>query len=257
MTFCIIGTGNIAWFLCTRLVTARHHCIGVYDRDINAARRFAEALLCNKSGTIKDIEDGEADGCFLAVSDSAISEVAAQLSFKQTVLVHTAGAVGIDNIMTAAKDCAILWPVYSILKNNLPVHRKIPCAWEASSDKAKRFVLSMAHAISDELFEAKYEQRRWLHLAAVMSNNFITHLMTICEHVCADNNMPFATLLPIIEQTFDRIRQYSPQTLQTGPAIRNDTTTINEQIALLEKHPHWQKIYQAMTDSIRAEIADK
>ena len=109
----------------------------------------------------------------------------------------------------------------------------------------------MMHAITDELFEAKYEQRRWMHLAAVMSNNFITHLMAICEQVCSDNDLPFSTLLPIIEQTFDRIKQSSPQALQTGPAIRNDVSTIQSQIALLEQHPNWQSIYKAMTESIQ------
>jgi predicted short-subunit dehydrogenase-like oxidoreductase (DUF2520 family) len=252
MTFSIIGTGNIAWFLGTRLVTARHRCTGVYSRDTDAAKKLAEALLSDRHGTIKDIRDGDADICFLAVSDAAISMVAAQFSFTQTVLVHTAGAAAIEAITRSAGDCAVLWPVYSILKNNLPSHRKIPCAWEASTDKAKRFVLSMGHAITDELFEAKYAQRKWLHLAAVMSNNFITHLMTICEQVCADNKLPFSTLTPIIEQTFDRIKQYSPQTLQTGPAIRHDTTTVQEQLLLLKDHPHWQKIYEAMTGSIQA-----
>jgi predicted short-subunit dehydrogenase-like oxidoreductase (DUF2520 family) len=252
MTFCIIGTGNIASFLATRLATARHRCTGVYSRDIHAAKAFAETLLCRNYGTIKDVKDGEADGCFLAVSDAAIAEVAGLLSFKQTVLVHTAGAVDIDIIKTAANDCALLWPVYSILKNNLPTHRKIPCAWEASSDKAKKFVLAMGHAFSDDLFETKYEQRKWLHLAAVMSNNFITHLMAICEQICIDNKLPFTTLLPIIEQTFARLKQHSPKTLQTGPAARNDINTIKEQTALLEREPNWQKIYEAMTDSIQA-----
>jgi predicted short-subunit dehydrogenase-like oxidoreductase (DUF2520 family) len=254
MTFNIIGTGNIAWFLGSRLVTARHQCTGVYSRKPEAAKAFAEALLCDKYGTIADLKDGAADVCFMAVSDSGISSVAAQLSLKQTVLVHTAGAVTIDTIEGAATDCAVLWPVYSILKNNLPAHRKIPCAWETNTDRARRFVLSMGHAITDELFEAGYDQRKWLHLAAVMSNNFITHLMAICEQVCADNRLPFSTLMPIIEQTFDRIKQYSPQTLQTGPAVRHDTTTILSQLNILEQHPHWQKIYEAMTESIQSPV---
>ena len=41
----------------------------------------------------------------------------------------------------------------------------------------------MGHAVTDELFEARYDQRKWLHVAAVMSNNFITHLMTICDQI--------------------------------------------------------------------------
>ncbi|MFI5196360.1 MAG: Rossmann-like and DUF2520 domain-containing protein [Chitinophagales bacterium] len=251
MTFSIIGTGNIAWFFGNRLVTGRHHCTGVYARNKMAAKELAEALLSDKFGEPGEVRDGDADICFLAVSDVAIGQIAAKLSFKKTMLVHTAGAVGLESISSAAKDRAVLWPVYSILRNNQPAHRKIPCAWEASSPKARQYILSIGHAITDQLFEAKYEQRKWLHLAAVMSNNFITHLMAICEQICADNNLPFSTLLPIIEQTFERIKNTSAQQVQTGPAIRHDTTTIKEQMALLSNHPHWQKVYEAITNSIQ------
>ncbi len=252
MTFSIIGTGNIAWFFGNRIVTGHHRCTGVYGRNLESVKKLAEALLADKSGLITDIEDGDADICFLAVSDTAIADVASELRFSKTVLVHTAGALGLDSIKSAAKDRAVFWPVYSILKNNPPDHRNIPCAWEASSDKAKRYVLSIGHAITDVLFEAKYEQRKWLHLSAVIGNNFINHLLSVCEQICKENNLPFSTLLPIIEQTFDRIKQSSPQTLQTGPAIRHDSTTIHDQVALLAKHPHWQKIYEVITASIQA-----
>ncbi len=257
MTFSIIGTGNIAWFFGNRLMTAKHHCRGVYARDNEAARKLAEALLSDKYGAIGEIEDGEADVCFLAVSDTAIVQIANKLSFKETVLVHTAGAVGLDSIKQGAIDRAVIWPVYSILKNNMPNHRNIPCAWEASSEKAKRYLLTMAHAITDDLFEAKYDQRKWLHLSAVISNNFINHLLAVCEQICGENNLPFSTLMPIIEQTYDRIRATSPQRLQTGPAVRHDETTIQQQVALLANHPNWQKIYGAITDSIQAQGAKK
>ena len=251
MTFSIIGTGNIAWFFGNRLVAGRHHCVAVYGRNKDAARELAEALMANTHGTIAEVEDGTADVCILAVSDAAIGDIAAQLSFSSTVLLHTAGAVGLDVIMKAAADRAVLWPVYSILKNNMPDHRNIPCAWEASTKKAENYVQEIGHAITDVLFEAKYEQRKWLHLSAVIGNNFINHLMAVCEQVCAENGLPFSILMPIIEQTYDRIKHAPPAHLQTGPAIRRDTVTIQAQMELLGQHPHWQKIYEAITESIQ------
>jgi len=251
MTFSIIGTGNIAWFFGNRLVAGRHHCTGVYARDTAAAQTLAEALLSDNFGSISDIRDGDADVCFLAVSDIAIGKVAASLSFKQTLLVHTAGAVDIESIKQAAKDRAVLWPVYSIQKNNPPTHRDIPCAWEASSAKAAKYVQSIGHAITDVLFEAKYDQRKWLHLAAVMSNNFINHLMAICEQVCTENDLPFSTLQPIIAQTFEKATHSHPAEVQTGPAIRRDSNTIQQHLVLLGKHRAWQKVYEALTESIQ------
>ena len=254
MTFSIIGTGNIAWFLGNRLVTARHHCVGVYGRTIESAQQLSGALLSDKFGTIDRVRDAEADVCFLAVSDAAIGIITNQLSFKKTVLVHTSGALDLKLIEKSAADIAVFWPIYSIVKNNLPGHRNIPCAWEASSDKAKKYILALGHAVTDELFEAKYEQRKWLHVAAVMSNNFITHLMTICNAICTENALPFTTLQPIIDQTFDRLKNNAPHLVQTGPAIRRDENTIQNHIALLNSHPHWQRIYADITASIQASI---
>lgn len=252
MTFSIIGTGNIAWFLGNRLVAGHHRCTGVYGRNADKARELAGALLSDKYGEISDFRDGDADICFLTVSDAAIAGVSLQLRLKETVLVHTAGAVGLDAIDAAAQDRAVLWPVYSITKNNLPVHRNVPCAWEASSPRAARFVQSAAHAVTDQYFEAKYEQRKWLHLSAVIGNNFVNHLMAICEQICKENKLEFSVLTPILEQTFERIKHISPHAAQTGPAIRRDTTTIQGQMLLLGSHPQWQRIYEAMTASIQA-----
>ncbi len=252
MTFTIIGTGNIAWFIGNRLVAARHLCKGVFGRNKAAVQELAGALLCDKYGDIRAARDMEADVCFIAVSDNAVAEVAGQLAYKKTVLIHTAGAVPLEAISKAAPDTAVLWPVYSIPRNSPPTHRQIPTAWEASSPKAEKYTLSLAHVITDILFEARYEQRKWLHLSAVIANNFTNHLMAICEQICTENKLPFSALEPIIAQTFTRFKQSPPSTVQTGPAARGDTATINEQVALLENHPHWQKIYEAVTGSIQA-----
>ena len=37
----------------------------------------------------------------------------------------------------------------------------------------------------------------------------------------------------------------------TGPAIRHDQETIKKHIELLKEHPHIQKIYQLLTESIQ------
>ncbi len=256
MTYSIIGSGNMAWFLAKRLTSAGHQCRGIYGRNEEEAQALAESI--NSEFYRKDfhIEDGEADVCFLAVADHAIEQVAKNISFEKTVLVHTSGSVGMSAIAGSAIDHAVLWPVYSILKNSLPSHRDIPFAWEASSAKAQKYLLMMAHGITDILFEAKDEQRRWLHLSAVVSNNFTTHLLTICEQICKTHDVPFSTLQPIIEQTFERIKRESPYNIQTGPARRGDDSTIAKHIELLSAEPHWQQVYSAISASIENTYKD-
>jgi predicted short-subunit dehydrogenase-like oxidoreductase (DUF2520 family) len=250
MLYSIVGTGNMAWFLANKLTAAGHHCTGVWGRNQDAAEELATDIRIKPYQHLSEIKDGDMDICFLALSDVSIETIAKKLSFQKTVLVHTAGSVPINVLTQAAQDCAVLWPVYSILKNNLPRHRDVPCAWEGTTDKAKRYIQSIAHGLTDVLFEARGDQRKWLHLSAVISNNFINHLMAIGEQICKEQQLPFSVLQPIIKQTFERIADHTPYEMQTGPAKRWDTITIGGQTDLLKHHPDWQAIYKAITQSI-------
>jgi predicted short-subunit dehydrogenase-like oxidoreductase (DUF2520 family) len=162
-----------------------------------------------------------------------------------------AGALPLATLQPAAKDHGLLWPVYSINKQQMPNGRDIPCAWEASSPRSKRFLLEMGHAITNELFEATEAQRSWLHLCAVMSNNFINHLLAINEKLCAEHQLSTAILQPLIVQTFERAKNGSPFALQTGPAMRNDDGTIALHLEMLQAYPEMRDIYEAVTHSIK------
>ncbi len=250
MLYSIVGTGNMAWFLAQKLTAAGHHCTGVWGRNPEAAEELAADIRIKPYEKLSDIVDGDCDMCFLALSDVAIETIAKRLSFQKTVLVHTAGSIPINVLSPYAHDCAVLWPVYSILKHNLPRHRNVPCAWEGTTDKAKRYIQSIAHGLTDMLFEARGDQRKWLHLSAVIGNNFINHLMAVCEQICHEQQLPFEVVQPILKQTFERITDHTPHELQTGPARRRDTITIGNQVSLLKNHPDWQAVYKALTTSI-------
>lgn len=252
MTFSIIGTGNIAWFFSKKIAAAGHQCRGVFGRNDAAVKELADSLLAPVHGGIELMKDGIADVCFLAISDDGIAEVAAQLQLKQTILIHMAGSLPLGVLSTGAQDYGLLWPVYSISRQQSTGIRAIPCAWEASGDRARRFLLEMGHAITDELFEANEEQRLWLHICAVMSNNFINHLLAVNEHLCASHAVSPGVLQPLITQTFDKVRNSTAMNAQTGPAIRNDRATMDKHLALLEKEPQLAAVYKAMSGSIQA-----
>ncbi|MBA3829001.1 MAG: DUF2520 domain-containing protein [Taibaiella sp.] len=249
MTYNIIGTGNMAWFLARRLKAAGYKCAGIYSRNARAVTGLAKEVYAGSCGAISDVKDN-ADVCILAVSDHAIESLASHISLENSVLIHTAGSIDIEATAASAPDRAVMWPVYSILKADIPLHRNIPCAWEASSDKARYHVSEIMNAFTDMKFEAKADQRHWLHLTAVMSNNFINHLMAIGEQVCKAQGLPFTMLQPILQQTFDRMAVHSPMEVQTGPARRGDMLTINRHLNLLKANPEWAAVYQAISTSI-------
>ena len=257
MTYSIIGTGNMAWFLIRRLKTAGHQCHGVWGRNSATMKALAAATNVNTYKNLTSIPDGEVDVCFVAVPDTEIANAVANLSFEKTVLVHTAGSVDIDVLKEHAADCAVLWPVYSISKNSVPDHRNIPAAFEASSAKAKRYIATMGHSITDNLFEADIDKRKWLHLSAVIGNNFINHLVAICQQICKEQDLPPDVLTPILDQTYVRLKGAKAKDVQTGPAMRGDTEVLDRQVALLKSHPEWQKVYKAISSSIEKMYAGK
>ncbi|MEI8280430.1 MAG: Rossmann-like and DUF2520 domain-containing protein [Bacteroidota bacterium] len=256
MKYSIIGTGNMAWFLAQRLTEAGHKCTGIYGRNAHNARQLAEELDTTTFPTLSGVSDGN-DICFIAVTDHAIPDITSQLYFKHTTLVHTAGSVAMDVLAPHAAHYGVLWPIGSILKYSLPKDNNIPCVWEASSDTAKAQLLLAAQAISHTSYEANSTQRLWLHLTAVMSSNFTNHLMAVCEQICAEQQLPFTILLPILHQIIDRASDKSPHDLQTGPARRGDTSTIQKHLQLLQIHPQWAQVYKALTTSIETMYNDK
>lgn len=249
MTYTIIGTGNMAWFLVTRLNAAGFVCKGVYGRNHASAIELAAHADAPVLEQISDIDD-LSDCCFLAVSDTAVNSLAKQLSFRNTVLIHHAGALPIPQIAAVANS-GVLWFIYSIIKSDLPVHRDIPAVFEAATERAKHTILKVANLISDIVCEADWQQRQWLHLSAVMGNNFVNHLLSIIDQICREQNLPADLLKPIIWQTLTRTGERSPLELQSGPARRHDLETMEKHLALLEDHPEWREVYEKLSRSIK------
>lgn len=248
MNYILAGTGNMAYFLGRRLHQAGWTCCGVYGRQLERAQHLATLTHATHSGTLSEVAE-TADCCILAVSDVAIASVGAGWHFQEMTVVHTAGSVSVDTL--SARHRAVLWPIYSILKDAMPEHRNMPIIWEGSSPKARQVVQQIASIITDLHQEASFDQRKHLHLAAVISNNFTNHLMTITEALCREQGLSFDLLKPIIRQTAARIAHTSPATLQTGPAKRDDEQTMQQHLNLLTAHPAWQQVYSALSEAIK------
>lgn len=251
MNFYLVGSGNMAWFLTKKLTEAGHICKGIYSRNQQTLAGLTTAFHVPMLLSLEYLKD-DADCCILAVSDQSIKEIVQRISFQHTVLLHTSGATDIEQLKPAAMHYGMFWLIYSIVKQDLPQHRNIPCAYEASSAESGEVLMQIISAITDIAHQANGAQRQWLHLGAVFSNNFTNHLMAIAEQLCIKQDLPFSLLQPIIQQTCERITNASPHELQTGPARRNDQNTINKHLTLLQNSPDWKAIYEVVNQSIKA-----
>lgn len=251
MNFSIIGTGNMAHFLADELCATGHVFKGIWGRNTLAANKIAIQYSTLVYSSLQDIKDEDGHYCFIAIKDTAIAGIAAQLSFKHTVLIHTAGASPLLLLGNQTKHTGIFWPVYSIVKEKLPAIKNIPIAVQGNNPETENAILHIAKSITDKAFVANEEQRTHLHLAAVFANNFSNHLIAVAQEICTQQHLSFDYLQPIVEQTFERLKTEKAKNLQTGPAIRDDKMTMQKHIDLLKGNTEWSLLYQSLSNSIR------
>ena len=122
---------------------------------------------------------------------------------------------------------------------------------DANHEVTYTTLLAFTKTLTDTVFRANDSKRVKLHLTAVMVSNFTNHLYALAEDYCHKESLEFKLLLPLIEQTGNRIKTNSPRNVQTGPAARKDEVTINNHLNLLKGNHTLHKIYQLLSDSIK------
>ena len=246
----IFGSGNVATQLSKAFFkTKKVDLIQVYSRSTtNSFFAKKKIPVTNNLDEIK-----KADAYILAVSDDAIASFSSKIALKDTLIVHTSGAVSIDAIQTGRR--GVFYPLQTISKEKKISFKKIPLCIEANSDKDLKLLKKLAKSISDKVYKIDSEQRKSLHVAAVFVNNFVNHLYAVAEDICIDKGVDFNILKPLIQETADKILELSPQKAQTGPAKRKDQNTIEAHLKMLNKEQ--QEIYQLLTNSIIKKRTDE
>jgi len=246
----MIGSGNVASVLGRKFNAAGHKIVQVISRNAAAASELAYEWD-TESANYMSLINKHADAYIIAVSDNALTGLVADLKLPGKVVAHTAGSVSKDILKNVTEHYGVFYPLQSIRKevNRLP---DIPIFFEASDDKAATTLNKLARAVSVKPpVAAGSDDRLKLHVAAVIVNNFTNHLYALAEQYCRKEGIDFRQLLPLIDETVERLKTSSPAETLTGPAIRNDQQTIQKHLDALKDHPHLQKVYQFLTESIQ------
>jgi len=241
----VLGFGNVA-----------HHLIGafaksdaieivqIYSRKKeNASSLFDPEKITNDIGTLAD-----ADIYILAVSDSAIANLSAQLPFKNRLVVHTSGSVALDDLHDDNRK-GVFYPLQTFSKNKTVDFSEIPICIEAQFAADYQLLEQLARAISEKTVAINTSQRKALHVAAVFVNNFTNHLYAIGSDICEENQVSFEILKPLIKETAEKVMTLTPEAAQTGPAKRIDSSTIETHLDFLSD-TNQKKIYEILTQSI-------
>ncbi|ANH81012.1 hypothetical protein A8C56_08500 [Niabella ginsenosidivorans] len=249
MKIVIIGTGNVAAVLGRKLIKAHHEIIQVYGRNATAASELAYEWN-TRSVNYASLISKEADFYLIAVADSAITVIAADLQLKNKIVAHTAAAVPMEVLKNVSENYGVLYPLQSLRKqqHSLPA---LAIYTEASNAYTQKILDHLAASVSDiPVHTAGIDKRTQLHVAAVFVNNFTNYLFDLAAAFCKKEGIDFKELLPLVKNTADRLETEAPGDLQTGPAVRKDLETINRHKALLKDYPEQLAVYDFLTTAL-------
>lgn len=243
------GAGNVAEALCKIMYESGHRI----DLIVSETKKNGSLLAhqCNASFSNQLDFPDSTNVIIVAVPDMRIEGVLSKLTCNQgTLVVHTAGSMGLDVFPVQIKLRGIFYPLQTFSRNRQVTFIDLPFFIESPDVTSSGILKSLAESIGGKVFFADIDQRQRLHLAAIFAGNFTNHMLTIGKELTLNLGFDFAILEPLITETVAKALERGPEVSQTGPAARNDLNTIKKHLELLSFSPELQQIYNEISKSI-------
>jgi predicted short-subunit dehydrogenase-like oxidoreductase (DUF2520 family) len=237
----IVGTGNVGTWLLQKL-----HAVDNYELYVtNRSGRMPFPDNTYTFNSLQAHDNTHFDIVLLAVPDDAVHPTYLQWRSKSSYLVHFSGTLDLHN-----DQLWYGWPIYSIHAGIDPTtNSQIPLVIHADSPAILQHLFSK---LSDHIHRLSVEQKITLHMCSVVANNFTNALLSEVQDLLSLEGLDMALLHPLIQQTFQQLLQgKNLYNLQTGPAVRQDYSTIARHVALLnKKDPIFKSVYESLSTLI-------
>ncbi len=240
----IIGAGNVATNLGLQLKEGGIEIVGCYSRSIDSTSHLANILHTIQLVDLQLLPDHEL--ILICVPDDNISSVISQLP-KDSKIAYTSGTISLQTLPNYPH-LGVFYPLQTFTKEKIIDLKTVPFFIEANNNLFEKELYELAKKIGKQATVANSEQRKQLHIAAVFVNNFTNHLVYLAKDHLEKHQLSWENLLPLLEETFVKIKESNPKDIQTGPAKRNDIGVINKHLSELSEET--KKVYKAITDSI-------
>lgn len=232
MNIVIIGKGNVA-------------------TNLDYAFR-KKGIACQMVSSREGLDElPQANVYIYAVKDEALASVVAQVQGRERSLhLHTSGTMPITVFGEDKPHAGIFYPFQTFSKARvIEDFSTVPVFFEARGIDDISAVYSLALTITSHVYEATQHDRERLHVAGVFTNNFTNLMYTMAAELLQNTHIPFKALLPLIDETANKIHTLSPRDAQTGPARRGDENVMNHHLELLNDEQC--QVYQLLSDAIR------
>lgn len=244
----VVGSGNVATHLARGFADVGCDIVQVYSHKLEHAKRLATSLdSCEAIDKIDDIVK-DADLYLIAVKDEAIREIARNMPKVRGVAAHTSGSIPLSVLSEVSDNTAVLYPLQTFSREAELDLSRVPFFTEAINEETQRMIDGYAYKLSKNVRHADSSQRKTLHIAGVLSCNFVNFLWDKTAEILSKDGYEFDVVEPLIRATLDKAIAIGPHDAQTGPAMRNDKQVMEEHAARLDDDI--AKLYREISQAI-------
>jgi predicted short-subunit dehydrogenase-like oxidoreductase (DUF2520 family) len=239
-----VGAGNVATHLAQNLKKQGVSIYSITSKENQTAKVLASAV------DAKVLEDLSLlpSHCLviICVNDEAIESIVQKIPLPNSI-VYTSGNIEL-NLLPKRANLGVFYPLQSFTKNRDLNLSNVPFLIESNNELFGNKIFDLALKLSNHVLYANSEERKKLHLGAVFVNNFTNHLLYLSKEYVDSKQLNWDILKPLLQETIDKLNSVEPFDAQTGPARRNDTKIIQNQLKDLEGRS--KEIYELISKSI-------
>lgn len=258
-SYTLIGFGRVGAALDAALNSIGGVCHGIITsgKNSHAVALPQHARFCSFT------EFESSDYVFLAVPDDAIETVARSLPIPKlleanSTVVHLSGSKP-SSVLSELSDRGIpiasTHPLMTFKQGaQAQIFEGITVSIEGS-DTAVNSLEMLFTQIGSKPIKVTAEQKKLLHLAAVITSNFMSSLVFYTSSVVQsmdEDPIEFVrqTFGPLMLKTAENIVNEGYPSALTGPASRGDMSTINDHLQLLRELNIDESIYKELSEQI-------
>lgn len=242
-----IGAGKVAHTLIPLFIKKNYNVKGIISKDKKSAsssgRRFKLEFYSSdfkKIPTVYGI-------FFITVPDRQISTVARKLSllnlnFQKSLFIHTSGSESSSALEVLEKKGGItasfhIMQTFPSLKQTEIANSF--AAIETKSDKAERFLFSLARTLKLKSFTLTKREKVFYHMAGVFTSNFLNANIFTTEKLLnmaiPGEEQLYNMFEPIIKTTLSNIKSNGIKGSLSGPVQRGDFLTIEKHLISIKR----------------------
>ena len=245
----VIGAGNVGSQLCKQLYLKGYEIDAIVNSGSNVSAKFLDDINSIHIDQIHNLPS-ESDAYLIAVSDDQYENVIATFPYRDKLMIHTSGSFESVKFEKITKRWCCLYPLQTISKTKDVNWKNVQFYIESAQENDYLKISKLCKKADFSYEYANSDKRKQLHIAAVVSNNFTYHLLSLVKTHCHKNNIDYSQLRHLIDLSIENVTKENPFILQTGPAVRKDRKLIEKQLSMLKNEHELKEIYDLFTRQI-------